>query len=246
HARAAAALFQRTRHRQARVGDGQRQEGARQARRHQRPRLEAPAGAADAGEGMMRPAVALAALAALAGCAESDPRRRAEQAWERCDSITLLNDARLEACTTVIDYEAAPAQRRVVALIVRGTIRANLGQYTRAVADFGRALPLRGGTPHASLERGAVHQTRGVQERALRDFDLALAIDPQMSAALERREQALNGSAEAYSNQLNRLTAMLAQAPTDPLLLNNRCWLRVTNDDDLDAALADCNAALLA
>jgi tetratricopeptide (TPR) repeat protein len=51
---------------------------------------------------------------------------------------------------------------------------------------------------------------------------------------------------EQVRTQLEELSLRLAEAPTDANLLNNRCWLRVINDVDLQLALVDCNAAILA
>lgn len=131
-------------------------------------------------------------------------------------------------------------------MIIRGSIRSNEGQYARALADFGRALRIDANNAQVYVERGIVHQARGAFDVAVRDFDHALALQPGLQPALERRADALAGRVESYRQELERLNDSLGRSPNDAEMLNSRCWLRVTNNDDLDLALADCNASLIA
>lgn len=90
-----------------------------------------------------------------------------------------------------------------------------------------------------------VHQQRGVFDLALRDYEAALAIDPSNSIAAYRRDQALQGRVDSVQQQITQLTELLMREPQNAAALNNRCWVRAINDEDLNAALADCNAALV-
>lgn len=194
----------------------------------------------------MRTAIpaALAALA-MAACAPADPAAHAEAKWAQCDGPGF-EEHRIAACSEVIDFAGTSNARRAAALVIRGSIRANMGQHARAVADFGRALRIDRANAHAYVERGLVHHSRGAVESAMRDYDSALTIEPDMRLALDRRQDAMADLAGAYASQLDQLTRALASDPDNAEILNNRCWLRVINDDDLDAALADCDAALRA
>lgn len=205
--------------------------------------MEAGTGASDAGEGLMRMLAAIAAAAALAACAPADPATTLAQNITACENGPLP-EQQLTACSSVIaDASAEPAQR-AAALVQRGMVRAAQGEHPRAVADFGRALRLDGANTDAYSERGAVHQQRGAYDLAVRDYDAALAIDPRHSIAAYRREQALQGRVDSVVQQIAQLTELLSREPQNTAALNNRCWVRAINDEDLNAALADCDTAV--
>lgn len=180
-----------------------------------------------------------------AGCLGPVTAQTAETAWRQCQGQGAP-EFRVAQCSIVIDYAETAPERRAAALIERGRIRADQAQFGRAMADFGRALRINSRNAQAYAARAVLHQMRGAYDVAVRDYDLALAIEPTLETALAGREEALANRFADFREQLNALTAQLQDAPTDASLLNNRCWLRVINDDDLDAALTDCNAALLA
>lgn len=207
--------------------------------------MEAAAVAAFAGQGMRGIALAVLACAVLAACTPPLNAQTAEAAWVQCDT-NGADSVRITACSRVIDFAGTPPARRGAALIVRGSIRSNSGQYARALADFGRALRINGADAQAYFERALVHQARGAYDIALRDFDRALALQPGLQPALDGRDETLRLRGEAYAEDMADLDDALQEDPTNASLLNNRCWLRVTHDDALDSALADCNAALLA
>lgn len=191
----------------------------------------------------MRVALALAAAIALGGCNPSGPARHTELQWIQCESDGL-DAARVSACSAVAADRDADPQRRAAALVHRGVIRAQVGQHVRAVADFGRALRLDPSYAQALVERGAVHQERGAFAIAVRDFDAALALDPTLTPASARREAALQGRTAQFQAQLDQLNQAIGRDPFNASLFNNRCWLRVINDDNLELALNDCNESI--
>jgi len=205
--------------------------------------METSAIAPDAGKGL-RAVLAAAVALAIAACAPADPVVEAERQYGVCETYAAFPEHRLDACSMAILSEQTSPERRALALITRGMLRAQLGQHSRAIADFGRALRIDPNNATAYFERGVVHHNRGALENALRDYDRALELQPGMGAALERREQALAGRDQGYLYQIARLDAEILRDPRNPELLNGRCWTRAINDDDLDAALADCNSAL--
>lgn len=193
----------------------------------------------------MRALIAIALTACLAACIPPLNADTVELAWERCNG-TGQPEARLSQCSAVIGFAGTTPERRAAALLVRGTLRANENQYARALADFGRALRLDGDNAEIYFQRGLVHQASGAFDVAVRDFDRALALQPNLQSALDSRTAALQQRVTSFQQELEFLNQRLSAAPTDAALLNNRCWLRVINNDNLDAALADCNASLAA
>lgn len=193
----------------------------------------------------MRAAIAIVLAACLGGCLAPVDAQTAELSWEEC--ATPGNAAyRITQCSIVIGFEGTTPERRAAALIMRGSIRSTEGQYVRALADLGRAMRIDANNPHIYLERGAIHQARGAYDVAVRDFDYALSLQPGFQDALERRAQVVQQRVTAYREDLERMNRFLERTPADPAMLNARCWLRTINNDNLDAALADCNASLLA
>ncbi|MGD9981093.1 MAG: tetratricopeptide repeat protein [Hyphomonadaceae bacterium] len=193
----------------------------------------------------MRAAIALFVAAGLAACLAPVRTETVELAWEQCDGAGAP-EFRLSQCSAVIAFPGTTPERRAAALIVRGAIRTNQGEYARALADFGRAMRIDRNNPQAYFERGLVHQARGAYDFAIRDFDLALTLQPNLQPALDRRAEALQLRNQAFLTELAQLNEALAETPTNSGLLNNRCWIRAINDADLPLALVDCNAAILA
>lgn len=193
----------------------------------------------------MRASIALVLAGCLAACLPPVTAETVELAWERCDARGAP-EFRISQCSAVIGFEGTTPERRAAALIIRGAIRTDQGQYARALADFGRAMRIDRNNAQAYVERGIVHQARGAYDFAIRDFDLALALQPGLQPVLDRRAEALQLRNQAFFTELEQLNEALAESPANASLLNNRCWLRVTNDSELPLALADCNASLLA
>lgn len=192
----------------------------------------------------MRAVAAIFALA-LAACSPPSERAHTQAQWLACQGETFAAD-RAGACSAVIDDRRAAAELRAAALVFRGQVRAEFGQHGRAVADFSRALRIDAAFVDALVARGAVHVSRGAYDYALRDLDAALAIAPTHRGALDERELALAGRVDAFSAQIAQITEALIRQPLDPELLNNRCWVRALAGRELELALADCDAALLA
>lgn len=193
----------------------------------------------------MRALIAIVLAGGLGGCLAPVNADTVELAWERCQSVGAPAN-RISECSTVIGFEGSSPERRAAALITRGTLRAGQADYARALADLGRALRLDGDNAQIYLQRGAIYQARGIFENALRDYDRALALQPGLRAALDRRTSVLEQRMIAYRAELANLGEALQRTPTDATLLNSRCWLRAVNNDNLDLALADCDASLAA
>lgn len=205
--------------------------------------METPAGASDARQGLMRFAGALAVAAALAACTPADPAVMLERNLAQCENGTFP-EQRIAACTAVVADAGVDPARRAQALVQRGMLRAAQNQHARAIADFGRALRIEPNNTDALAERGAVHQQRGAYDVAVRDYDAALAIDPRHPLAAYRRDQALEARFDQVRQLIDELDELIAREPQNAEALNNRCWIRAVNDENLNDALADCDAAL--
>lgn len=193
-----------------------------------------------------RPRLKLAAgliVLALAACAPADPAAFAEQQWSVCEN-SVFEQQSLDACTTVIASSAVEPARRAQALVHRGILRAQLAQDARAVADFGRALRIDRSLVSAYQERGQLHYNRRAFAAAVRDFDAALALDPNLYEVASLRDAAMRGLAEGSMGELEWLNRQIAANPGVSALWNNRCWTRAVSGENLDIALADCNEAI--
>lgn len=186
---------------------------------------------------------ALFCVVALASCTPPGTGPHSEFQWTTCQA-GVFGTARVDACSAVANDTGAEPERRAQALVQRGMLRAETGQYGRAVADFGRALRIVPGYVNAYIERGFLHHQRGAFEIAVRDFDEALRLDPTNTLAEERRAAALVGRVDRYRARLDQINELIEREPRSAELLNERCWLRATNNDNLDLALADCTASL--
>ena len=101
----------------------------------------------------------------------------------------------------------------------RGLARAELGQYPGAIEDFTKALELHP-TSAVQAYRGWTHLVVDAPKLALRDFELAIELDPKngdayngrgfVRASLGRHREAIQDAAEA-----------LRHGPTSPRLLYN-------------------------
>jgi tetratricopeptide (TPR) repeat protein len=190
----------------------------------------------------MRAALAFCALA-LAACAAEDPALAAERNWARCGAEGDANQ-RLQACTALIDAPATTRERRAAALMRRGETRLELGQYVRAIGDFGRVLRLEPRNAQALFQRGMAHYDRGAYAIAGRDFDAVLALDPAHEEALHWRANVTDDLVSQFDNQIAQIGTLIQERPGESSLRNSRCWLRVTHNRELPEALADCNEAL--
>jgi predicted aspartyl protease/Tfp pilus assembly protein PilF len=95
-------------------------------------------------------------------------------------------DAQAAATTRQVDREAATDPNELGRLASAELAR---GEYSRAIADFSRAIALGGKDPDLFLQRGRAHEGAGDQALAQADFDRALAISPgDVEVVLARAE----------------------------------------------------------
>jgi tetratricopeptide (TPR) repeat protein len=180
-------------------------------------------------------------MAGLAACEPANDAQRLSIHVQACQAG--LPDARIAACSLVIDAPNVSLAQKVEALIDRGALRAERNEDERAFADFAQALRFDASNTVAHIQRGLLHQKRGAFGPAIIDFVAADQID-DASGGADYLAEAIAAQNAAYRSQLSRLDTEIAAKPDNPALYNNRCWLRAIVGEELDGALADCNHAL--
>lgn len=128
-------------------------------------------------------------------------------------------------------------------LLDRGDVYRRKGQPDLALADFTAALKLKPNDARALLEAGDLRLAGGDEKGAAIDFDAAIKLDPERRYEVAQRYV----SAGRFTDAIALFDAWIAAHPKSPDLanaLNNRCWARGLWGKELDAALADCDAAL--
>ena len=129
------------------------------------------------------------------------------------------------------------------AFLDRGDNYASQKDYDHAIADFSAAISLKPGDARAFDYRGVVYLNTGRNDQALTDLSKAIALNPDYADALQNRGMVYDLKRD-LSHAIADYSTILKLDPQNPEMLNARCWDRAFLGRDLDAALADCNAAL--
>jgi eukaryotic-like serine/threonine-protein kinase len=101
----------------------------------------------------------------------------------------------------------------------RGLARAELGQYPGAIEDFTKALELHP-TSAVQAYRGWTHLVVDARKLALRDFELAIELDPKSGDAYSGRGF-VRASMGRHREAIQDATEALRYGPTSPRLLFN-------------------------
>lgn len=95
----------------------------------------------------------------------------------------------------------------------------------------------------AHHNRGLAYKRKGEHERAIKDYDAAILLDPKYSVAYSSRGFSYDSMGEKV-RALNDFDMAILIDSKNAEALNNRCWLRATQGLDLNAAQADCDSAI--
>jgi tetratricopeptide (TPR) repeat protein len=112
------------------------------------------------------------------------------KAMSDCDSGNV--DLVFHGCSNIAEDDAAPADTRARALIIRGLLYARLDEYARAIADFTDAI-----------KAGGVNLAAAYSDRAS-----AYAQTKQFGAAIEDYDEAIRLSPGDAGNHVNRALAL--------------------------------------
>lgn len=128
----------------------------------------------------------------------------------------------------------------------RARARLGSGQALHAMADIAESLKLRPGDTEALLTRGALYLASKDEAAAAADFEAARRHAPDNRDLMMRIGQTYNaaGHYEAAIREYDRWLASHAANDAAPRVLNERCWSRALWGKELEAGLADCDAAL--
>jgi tetratricopeptide (TPR) repeat protein len=138
----------------------------------------------------------------------------------------------------VIDLEPAPG-----ALLNRGSAHFNKGDYRQALADYGRAIEMMPTYAEAFFNRGSAAAAMGELDGAIADFSRAIALKPTFVDAYYSRAGAYDDKGD-FRKAIPDYDEALRLKPDHVAALINRCWTRAVIGEELETALADCNAAL--
>jgi tetratricopeptide (TPR) repeat protein/predicted aspartyl protease len=128
----------------------------------------------------------------------------------------------------------------------RATVRMAAGQPVLAMADLDEALKRQPDDAETLTRRGALYLTTRDPVRAKADFDAAMKLSPGNSS-LVAQVGAAYARAGLYEPALHELDGWILAHPKAedlPQVLNIRCFTRAAWGKELDAALADCDAAM--
>jgi tetratricopeptide (TPR) repeat protein len=167
------------------------------------------------------------------------------------DALTMrarVHFNRMEFDTALEDVEAAlqAGAKLAEALAIRGAVRAKRGELDAALADFDESIRLGATDPRAFLNRGQIHFLKGRYDAAVIDFTQAISLNAANADAYLQRAEAWKKKGDNASAVID-LTQYLQIRPKDAKVYAERGWLNYSAAEeaaDVDAALADFNAAL--
>jgi tetratricopeptide (TPR) repeat protein len=146
------------------------------------------------------------------------------EAQGRCFAGKETYDAKLAACTAVIDSGTESPQRLAAAFLARAEAYEEKAQWDfdaylaggkyedRAIADYSEAIRLDPRNAAAFRSRGALHTRTQKYDRAIADFTDAIRLDQSVAAAFYGRALALR-----YVGQYGRAVADYRKALKLPL-----------------------------
>lgn len=163
--------------------------------------------------------------------------RRAAASVARRDYVSAMADL-----SRAIELEPQNARHR----LARARVHAADGKGALARTDLDEAARLDPKDPEPLLLRARQSLGRGDEASAKADFELAIGLAPDDRGIIGSVASAYQAARrfETALHYMDRWMAKYPDAPERPSVLNNRCWLRATWGQQLDLALADCDAAI--
>jgi Tfp pilus assembly protein PilF len=128
----------------------------------------------------------------------------------------------------------------------RGMARLAMRQPLLAMADLDESLKREPNDPEALMRRGQLFLATRDPARARADFDQAMKLAPNNGGYLIEAGGAY-ARAGMHEPAIRALDSWVAGHPKDedlPRVLNLRCYARATWGQELELALADCDAAM--
>jgi lipoprotein NlpI len=124
---------------------------------------------------MHRSLLLAVAAAALLGC---DPVL--EGKWSECKGEEFIDrDARIRACTWIIESGRVSGEKLAVAHLHRAVMRQYAGAVDLAMQDYDQAIRLKPDYADAFNSRGTLYADKGDLDRAVQDYNEAIRLNPE-------------------------------------------------------------------
>jgi tetratricopeptide (TPR) repeat protein len=166
-----------------------------------------------------------------------------DTSWKICSASAILApEARISACTKVIDSGRESAKSLAGAHNNRGSAHRDLGDDERALADFNAAIKLDAGSPYLYINRGNALLKSGELKGAIADFNAAIYIDESAILAVIGRGNAFlrQGQPAQAIVDFNRAVTLDPRSPT-PVYRRAIAHARLRH---IEEALADYDKAI--
>jgi tetratricopeptide (TPR) repeat protein len=128
-------------------------------------------------------------------------------------------------------------------LTLHGAAQSALKNYARALDDYERAADLEPDSASVFEGWGQILEKAGRPDDAARAYDEALHLAPASTATHGLADE-LKRKAGRWQDAIKDLDEAIEFQGDNAGMLNNRCWTRAEVGQELDKALADCDAAL--
>jgi tetratricopeptide (TPR) repeat protein len=181
----------------------------------------------------------LASLAAVLGLAAGPAA--GEDATSECAQGKPI-EARMRACSTIIDAKPPTQDPRAEAYRIRGGAHSEKANYKQAIADFTEAIKLKGDDAASYFGRGQSRLAEGDAVGAVDDLTQAIRYSQPTSRLFVARGYALLVKGDAAEAVVD-FSAALRLDPKNAAALNSR-GLAYRKTGDLDKAIADYSAAI--
>jgi tetratricopeptide (TPR) repeat protein len=183
------------------------------------------------------------ALSSMPVVAQQQKQKSLLENVEECNGgARVAAEARINACTAIIDARVGNSEAAAIAYNNRGIARALKGEYDLAIEDYDFALKLNSTYSKAFNNRGIAYQRKADFDRAITDFSEAINIEPEYVNAIVNRAATYEKKG-VYELALKDFDEAIRLQPTLGSLWNERCWIRAITGA-LQLALADCNEAI--
>lgn len=162
--------------------------------------------------------------------------------WARCVEAASPEE-RLEACERVARDTEAPVILRAAAHNYRGVAFRMQSRSDLALAEYTAAIELYPNDSLAIYNRARIYRERGDLERALQEYDRAVALAPSHPPFLNEACWIRVIMNRDLSGAIQICDAAVAAAPSDPEAIDTRALLRLKSGN-YEGALADYDTAI--
>ncbi|MGB7125369.1 MAG: tetratricopeptide repeat protein [Methylovirgula sp.] len=171
----------------------------------------------------------------------TDANAQLSPQWESCTENQDL-DARIKACTAMIESGQETPINLSVAYNNRGNAYRAKGDFDRAIADFNDAIGLDPNLPTVYYNRGNAYDDKGELDRAIADFNAAIRLDPKFAFAYNNRASVYNAKGD-FDRAIADYSAAIRLDPKYAVAYNNR-GNAYSAKGAFDRAIADCSDAI--